>query len=405
MNTPSTYSGFLSLPTELRCQIYDYLLSDPHAITISAGYITCFGNRIQDLARKTDIPGLPLDLAPLARCHHDTSLLSVARPPTVAVDNGCTSGIEGEQLGYHLPAPLALLLTSRFIRDELTDYKRGRERMAEARATESIGATKHVEEDEEGLSLHVSYPYGVLVLKSLYPFLLKHARRVYISGYFTHPQADGPSSRLSPDTGEENRLTPTNSFSASFNTPASGPTLSRRGSNSSWRRPGPYPSVSANVSRPRLRLDPPLARNNSRATTVFPFYPTTTSKPALAALSHLVRTLLPPEPTQLVQLSARILFPGDNSYGIVWGDDDSPASHILRSICGGKINMQVKRGNLGTGLRLTASPKPDARVISTSWENWKAGGSVRNGVRVWGGARPCIADLDDFLTGEGLDKA
>ncbi len=62
--------------------------------------------------------------------------------------------------------------------------------------------------------------------------------------------------------------------------------------------------------------------------------------------------------------------------------------------------MQVKRGNLGTGLCLTARPNPDARVVSTSWENWWVSVPARNGGtrRVLG--RMAFKDLDQFLTGE-----
>ncbi|KAF1937234.1 hypothetical protein EJ02DRAFT_469845 [Clathrospora elynae] len=398
--TDSTHSGFLSLPTELRCHMYDYLLADEHAITISAGYITSFGNRIQDRARKTDIPGLPVHLAPLARCHHDASLLSVAEPPTIAIDDGCMDDINGEKLGY--PAPFALLLTSRLINDELTDYMRGKRRIARARSTDTVGTTHPVEDDKEGLSLYVSYPYGVLVLKTLYPFLLKQARRVYISGYYA-PKDEEPISPLSPEASDDESLTPTSSFATSFSAPAPLQTFRRRTpSNNAWTRAASH-SVSANPTRPRLRIDPPPPRQQrdaSRTTTLFPSFSNTTAALAPAALTLLVRTLLPPEPTQLVKLSARILYPGEKSYGSVWSNDESPVSHILRNICGGNIDMQVKRGSLATGLLLTARPKPEARVVSTSWENWKAGTTVRNGPVRRPMGQMSVGDLDSFLTGE-----
>ncbi|KAF1829418.1 hypothetical protein BDW02DRAFT_165832 [Decorospora gaudefroyi] len=404
--TDGAFSGLLSLPTELRCHIYDYLLADPHAITISAGYITCFGNRIQDLARKTDIPGLPLYLAPLARRHHDACLLSVAKPPTIAVENGHMDNIEGEKLGY--PAPLALLLTSRLINDELTDYMRGRRRIAQTHSsTHSEMGVYGDAEDKEGLSLYVSYPYGVLVLKSLYPFLLKQARRIYISGYYTAPQDNERLSTVSvlPDTSDGEHLTPSSSFAAaSFSTPTSGPTLGlHRSSNNNNHPPRRIArhGVSVHSSRPRLRLDPPPPREErhaSRTTNLFPSFSKATSTLALAALSHLVRTVLPQGPTQLVQLSARILYPGEDTYCVVWSDGNSPVTHILRNICGGNIDMKVKRGDLGTGMRLEARPKPDARVVSTSWETWKA--RNRTGSRARTGGRMGVADMDHFLSGE-----
>lgn len=33
--------------------------------------------------------------------------------------------------------------------------------------------------------------------------------------------------------------------------------------------------------------------------------------------------------------------------------------------------MQVVRGGLATGVRLTACPRPESRIVSTSWQNWR----------------------------------
>jgi len=65
--------------------------------------------------------------------------------------------------------------------------------------------------------------------------------------------------------------------------------------------------------------------------------------------------------------------------------------------------MKVLRGSLGTGLRLTARPKPETRIVSTSWVNWKKGDVAARGaagtVRRAGG-RLGVSDLDAFLMGE-----
>jgi hypothetical protein len=407
------YSDFLALPTELRCQIYNYLLVESHAITISAGYITVFGHRIQDRARKQEIPGLPLDFAPLVRCHHDASLLSVVKAPETAIDDGWMGevGRHSGQLG--MSAPFALSLTCRLVNDELNDYMRGRrERAARAQSPKLNGKMdESVAEKKEGLSLYVSYPYGILVLKTLYPYLLKQARRVYISGYYTNLKDSEPGSPSSPEpTSDDERLTPTSSFAASsFGTTAPVRRLRRSSVNNIWARsasPIAPTSIQVNATRPRLRLDPPLPRQQSHASQTeekFPPFSPTTSLLAPAALAQLVRTLLPPEPTQPVQLSTRILYTGENSYGSVWSDENSPLIHILRSICGGQIDMQVKRGSLATGMTLTAKPKPDARIVSTTWDNWRPGMmAVAGGTRRRG--RMEVADLDQFLTEIG-DKA
>ncbi|KAF1844744.1 uncharacterized protein K460DRAFT_365701 [Cucurbitaria berberidis CBS 394.84] len=390
----NSHSGFLDLPTEIRCHIYDLLLTDSYAITISAGYTTIAGDKIQDRARKTNIPGLPLTLAPLVRCHRDTSLFSVANPPTIAIDNGCIGDATGGELEY--PAPLALLQTCRLVNDELTDYMRGKKRIARARSSEGGTEVSMPGDAKQGLSLYVSYPYGVLVLKSLYPFLLKQARKVHISGYCISPKDIEPDVSSSEEASDEERLTPSSSFAESFTTPTP-----VRGSYLRWTRIANSSVIaSTNTDRPRLRLDPPSQRQQRRASetsTVFPPFSPDTNTVAGATLVRLIRTLFPTEPSQVVELSARILYPGEDTYASVWADDDSPLTHILRNIRGGKIDMQVKRGNLGTGLCVTARHKPEGRVISTSWENWRPATPV--GMR-----RPLnrmsVKDLDAFLVGE-----
>ena len=71
---------------------------------------------------------------------------------------------------------------------------------------------------------------------------------------------------------------------------------------------------------------------------------------------------------------------------------------MLRNICGGKIDMLVKRGSLGTGVCLTAEPNPNARVVTTNWENWTTPVVGRNGIvrRI---SRLGIKNLDQFLMG------
>lgn len=402
-DSSSLYSAFLSLPTEIRCEIYDYLLVDSQSITISAGYVTVFGNRIADRARKHDIPGLPLDLAPLVRATRDASLLSVAKPPEITIDNCLMGDVAHKDSTIGMPAPLALLLTCRLVNDELTDYMRGRKQIKTARARSSNPTAEEDEpvlkDDNEGLSLYVTYPYGVLVLKSMYPYLLKQARRVYISGHYSNPRDAEPGSPTSSDEGDEERLTPSNSFAVaeSFGAMPPGRSFRQRSMvHNQWRR-----TSNGNPTRPRLRLDPPTQRQERRVSKTelaFPPYSDKTSVIAPVALTHLVRTLFPPTPSQCVKLSARILYPGENSYGTVWADEKSPVTHILKNICGGKIDMKVKRGDFGTGLCLTARARPDSRIVSTSWENWRIGPQGGNISRR--SSRMDVGDLDAFLVAE-----
>jgi hypothetical protein len=400
----SLYSAFLSLPTELRCQIYDYLLVDSQAITISAGYITVFGNRIQDRARKHEIPGLPLDLAPLVRQTRDASLLAVAKPPEIAIDDGPTDTAEPDTSTLGMPAPLALSLTCRLVNDELTDYTRGRRQIKTARARSAKPNAEEVEptadDDTEGLSLYVTYPYGVLVLKTLYPYLLKQARRVYISGHYSNPKDSEPGSPTSTDSSDAERLTPSNSFAVaeSFGAYPSTRSIRPRSTRNSTPRRSSRDN-NTTTTRPVLRLDPPLPRQQrhaSRAELAFPSFSSTTNALAPAALTTLIRTLFPPTPSQCTKLSARILYPGENSYGTVWSNDNSPVTHMLKNVCGGKIDMKVKRAGLATGLCVTVRPRPDSRIVSTSWENWR----LQSQMGTRRGSSVECEGLDAFLVAE-----
>ncbi|KAJ4378803.1 hypothetical protein N0V86_005676 [Didymella sp. IMI 355093] len=389
-----TYCGFLSLPTELRCHIYDYLLAEPHAITISAGYTTVFGHRIRDKARKVDVPGLPLDLAPLVRSNHDATLLSVATPPEIALDK--EDVWTGGKPQLQLPGPLALLRTCRIVNDELKDYMRGRKARKALRAKNTSTAA----DDAEGLSLYVSYPHGVMVLNHLYPSLLKQARRVYISGYYATAKETGLPVSVSLDSNTDLSLTPQSSFTTP---PAQSVHRERSHTTSGTPR--------LRSSRTRLRLDSPPQQETPppKSSNTFPAIDKDTSSAALTALSDTLRVLFPSSPapspaapSPLVSLQARILYPGAESYSSVWSDESSPVSHVLRGICGGKIDMQVKRGSLGCGVSVGVAPQPDKRVVSTSWENWRVIEQAPvglNGRRMTGRGREVrLSDLDAFLT-------
>lgn len=388
-----TYCGFLSLPTELRCHIYDYLLAEPHAITISAGYTTIFGHRIRNKARKIDVPGLPLDFAPLVRSDHDAALLSVATPPEVAVDKD--DAWTGGRPQLRLPGPLALLRTCRMVNDELQDYMRRRKARKTARAKDT---SKPTPDDTEGLSLYVSYPHGVLVLNHLYPSLVKQARRVYISGYYTSAKDSDLPLNVSLDSDADLSLTQQSSFLAGM------PVQSMHSVTAT-------PTPRLRSSRTRLRLDPPLqpSSHSDKSPSTFAAFDKSTSSAALSALADTLRVLFSsapasasPKPSQLASLQARILYPGPDSYSNVWSDESSPVSHLLQGIYGGKINMQVKRGSLGCGVTVGVAPQPEKRAVSTSWENWRIlePASVGpNGRRMTGRGREArIEDLDQFLT-------
>lgn len=425
----SSYSGLLSLPTELRCHIYDYVLSDSQAITISVGHVTKSGSRVQTFPRKTDIPGLPHHLIPLAKTQYDASLLHAANPPQISIEHGWPRSL-GAEVALPFPAPLSLSSTCHLINDEMTDYKRRRAqlRIAQANATRPPTYSKNAQQwvkssspsshspiptnnaikeaNEEGLSLYVSYPYGILVLRSLYPYLLKQASRVYIAGYHA-PREDTPPSSprstgsFSSDGGDSPRLTPTNSFEAvpSFRRSLRRRSVSRifsrqRSTATQQENPGSSPT------RPRLRLD----TDNRRLSTIetpFPTYPSETTTIANGLLSQLTRTVLPPEPTPMVKLTTHILYPGDNSYSNLWSDINSPVIHMLRNMCGGRVNIRTVNGSSFVGLIMTAEPNPQARIVSNTWEKWKAGGNGTRGTQ--GGAQRGVTRMRR-RAGEELEK-
>ncbi|KAJ8118814.1 hypothetical protein OPT61_g281 [Boeremia exigua] len=391
-----THCGFLSLPVELRCYIYDYLLTEPYAITISAGYTTIFGHRIREKTRKVDVPGLPLDFAPLVRNNHDSALLSVATPPEVALEKEDANNGGRPQL--QLPGPLALLRTCRMVNDELADHMR-RRKARKSRAARAKNPSTAAD-DSEGLSLYVSYPHGVMVLNHLYPSLLKQARRVYISGYYATAKEPELPLNASVDSNADLSLTPQSSFTA---TPV-------RSMYNATATTTANPTPRLRSSRTRLRLDPPLQQAPpTKSPATFPPFDKSTSSSALAALADTLRVLFPctPAPTPsapspLISLQARILYPGAESYSSVWSDESSPVSHLLRDICGGKVDMQVKRGSLGCGVSVSVLPQPEKRVVSTSWENWRVVEQAPvglNGRRMTGRGREVrLSDLDRYLT-------
>ncbi|THY09812.1 hypothetical protein D6D02_05701 [Aureobasidium pullulans] len=96
----------------------------------------------------------------------------------------------------------------------------------------------------------------------------------------------------------------------------------------------------------------------------------------LEQLAHLVSATLGKAPRYPIEkLEARIYFPGNDSYPRVW-DDSSPASVILRNVCGGFIDMEVARGRHGTGIYVSVRPHPEhKRVISTVWRRLVEGDS------------------------------
>ncbi|KAK5172559.1 uncharacterized protein LTR77_002679 [Saxophila tyrrhenica] len=111
-------------------------------------------------------------------------------------------------------------------------------------------------------------------------------------------------------------------------------------------------------------------------------------------LSALIAGLFGPKPTHpgLTKLELRIYYPGSDSYSVVWGDDDSPTVIALRNVFDGEINVEVWRGQRGTGVYVNVTrdeagqrkegerPK---RVVSTVWRRLEEGGRGEPAVGTW----------------------
>ncbi|PSN60293.1 hypothetical protein BS50DRAFT_640361 [Corynespora cassiicola Philippines] len=325
-------SLLLSVPTEIRLLIYDYCLDEPNAFTISAAPITVFGHKIQDLGRKNEIPGLPLDHAPLVRNHYDPALLSVSTPAQISLDK--EEGFNTTVPKLPMPAHMALASTCRMMRDEIQDHVQ--------RHRGGSATTKN-------LALYVSYPYGVVVLDALYPFLMKHVRNVYISGYYTSSKDAPPHATAMPRIRRSSMI-----------------------------------RQNSTIPRPHVRLDPPLKNTDP----VLPTHPSTTITHAPNALENLVRTILPrtSAPTSAFQsLEARILYADTKSYNCIWGDLNGPVTNILRNTPGGDITTHATNGRVGSGMVLSVKPKSDGRRMASSWGQ----NSVKS-----------VAACDEFLIGE-----
>ncbi|KAK4632168.1 hypothetical protein CLAFUW4_02650 [Fulvia fulva] len=93
-------------------------------------------------------------------------------------------------------------------------------------------------------------------------------------------------------------------------------------------------------------------------------------------LGDLIKSMFGPDAQHPIEkLEMRVYFPGEDSYGTVWGDDSSPIVVALRNISLGEISMEVWRGRHATGVYLTATPaKERKRVVSTVWRKLEEGG-------------------------------
>lgn len=96
-------------------------------------------------------------------------------------------------------------------------------------------------------------------------------------------------------------------------------------------------------------------------------------------LADLIKSCFGPENRHRIEkLELRVYYPGEDSYSVVWGDDQSPIVLALRNIYTGDISITVYRGRYGTGVYLSAKPnggesEERRRVVSTVWRRLEEG--------------------------------
>jgi hypothetical protein len=317
----------LSIPIELRLQIYNWALAECSDVTITVAEreANIFGS--PDLT--STIKGLPPNYTPVIRNSYDPTLLRVGRPDviplpdlgdsngaavavTTSIDSGygsvsesmCSAGtsyssdsgtISAQPAIPHLTS-LSLLLANRQIHEEFSLH------------------IKHPTACHS--TLHVTYPYGLIVLQELYPAALRHCEKVCISGFYDASQSTAWGPARTSD-GRRHTTSPRNK----------GPEL---------------PAITAE-----------------------------THVAATKALQRLTQTLLPrtAHPT-FKSLTMRIFYPDEQRYGMLWGCDASPIVVALRNTAGGKFDMKVWRGRCGNGVVMKVEPNLGGRSVCTVWKKY-----------------------------------
>ncbi|SMY21499.1 unnamed protein product [Zymoseptoria tritici ST99CH_1A5] len=120
-------------------------------------------------------------------------------------------------------------------------------------------------------------------------------------------------------------------------------------------------------------------------------------------LEQLVRTMFKSKssPPSFEKLEMRIYFPGDNSLGVPWCDDDSPIAVALRNVGPVRIELESWRGNEGNAVFLTAYPNGTGRrCVTQSYHRLREGsrGQPEPGSCVINPDWPGSSKLDESAT-------
>lgn len=283
----------LNLAVELRLLIYSYAILDSRHITIGTSELvgSCpdilhrqYGNH------RSPYPGIPQNHEPVIDTTYRADLLSATNPAVIELSGENHAPLEAAygntQTAYH-----TLSLLNKQINNELKTHF-------------SVPAKRQT-------SLFAQYPYGLHILHTTTPQLLRQSRSVHLAG--TH--------------------------------------IPRKY----------YPTYRARIGQHAAPDQPKLQGER---------IPDSSKH-----LEDLVRSCFGPDPRhKLEKLEMRIYYPGPDSYSTVWGDEESPIAVALRNIALGEVDIECFRGGHGTGMYLTVSPTVERkRVVSTVWRRLHEG--------------------------------
>lgn len=348
---PAPRCQFFEIPIEVRLLIYGYAIAETNHITISVAEVE--RNIFDDSTPKETVEGIPGQFVPLIRSGFDPKMMEIGkvemiplpdllgtRTLTGSMDSGygsfdafdTSSARRGGKFGRpeHPEVPLltamSLFLTNRQIHEEMTAH------------------LKHP--TSERSTLHVNYPYGIIVLETLYPSLLRYAEKICLSGWY---EGAGDSEGKGDRSPYERAHTP-------------------------------QPNAS-NITLPNT--------------------PDTVYDLANSSLSRLILTTLPrtAHPT-LKSLSFRIFYPREAEYSAIWSCNQSPIPVALKNMCGGKIDMKILRGGLGNGVVLNVEPMVEKRLLTTVWRRFQGGRSRElNAWKMFGDERTWRGDFPSLEGG------
>lgn len=267
---------------------------------------------------RSPTPGIPKNHEAVLEAGYNPELLRVTSSPQIIDLTGqaqCSPG-QGKELSWLQNAPhQSLQLVNRQISRELHTHF-------------SIATNRRT-------SLYIAFPYGLRVLRSLAPGLLRQARSVHLAGVYT-----------------------TKTFDAA----------------KAVRRPAHWfaPQATWIHGSPEAALKPTFLDGS--------FAPD-----SAASLEGLIKAVFGEEARYPVErLDLRIYYPGPDSYSIVWGDDDSPVCIALRSIPVGQIDIDVWRGQFATGVEVSVTRSlRHADDRSKRTHDTITNGSSRNVTTTW----------------------